>query len=182
VGRRRHEFVSPAVTIRRAEPTDADSIYQVMRQSRRDAFGGLLPQAALDWDAETPESFREFVRETVACEENAMWVALRDGAVVGVVELAWHQDATAGFVEASGAEVKSIHVRPPHRNEGIGSSLLDESVGSLPPEVTGLSLCVLAENDQARAFYERRGFERTGTTTTTHAAETVTEVVYHRPR
>ena len=181
MGRRRYEFVSPAVTIRRADPSDADCIYQVMRQSRRDAFSGLLPQTALDWGAEVPHAFREFVRDTVAHEESAMWVAVGDGTVVGVAELDWQEGATADFVEEAAAELRSIHVSPPRRREGIGSGLLDEALGALPSDVTGLSLCVLAENDRARAFYERRGFERTGTTTTTHAGETITEVVYHRP-
>ena len=151
-----------------------------MRRSRRDAFEGLLPPAALDWDTDVPEAFREFVWETVAHEENAMWVAVRGGVVVGVAELVWQPDATAEFVGESAAELKSIHVRPHDRNKGIGSALLTDAVVALPTDVTGVSLCVLRENERARAFYERRGFERTGTTTTTHAGDDVAEVVYHR--
>jgi len=152
-----------------------------MRQSRRDAFSGLLPPAALDWDADVPDSFETFVRETVSHGEKAMLVAVRGGVVVGVAELVWHPEATEGFVEASAAELKAIHVRPTDRNEGIGSTLLYEAIGALPSTVTGLSLCVLGENHRARAFYEQRGFEQTGTTTTTHAGDDFTEVVYRRP-
>lgn len=168
-------------TVRPARPADADAVYQVMRQSRRDAFSGLLPPAALDWDAAVPDAFEAFVRETVSHDEKAMLVATRAGAVVGVVELVWQPEATADFVAASAAELKAIHVRPADRNEGIGSMLLDEATGRLPSDVPGLSLCVLRGNQQARAFYERRGFEQTGTTTTTHAGDDFTEVVYHRP-
>lgn len=173
--------MSPDVTARPASPADADAIYEVMRRSRRDAFEGLLPPAALDWDAETPEAFGAFVWETVSHEEKAMVVAVRDGVVVGIAELVWRADAAADFVEPTAAELKAIHVRPSDRNEGIGSTLLDEAIGVLPSAVTGLSLCVLEGNQQARAFYERRGFERTGTTTTTHAGDDFTEVVYRRP-
>ncbi|MFB6071780.1 MAG: GNAT family N-acetyltransferase [Halobacterium sp.] len=74
----------------------------------------------------------------------------------------------------------SIHVRPSDWNEGVGTALLEAAVGVLPADAAGLSLCVLAENERARAFYERRGFERTGTTTTTHAGDEFTEVVYRR--
>ncbi len=111
-----------------------------------------------------------------------MLVAVSDGTVVGFAELIWQPKATDDFVEESDAELKAIHVRPADWNEGIGTKLLDEAVATLPPDVTGLSLCVLKENEQARAFYKRRGFEQTGTTTTTHAGDEFTEVVYYRPR
>lgn len=152
-----------------------------MRQSRRDAFSGLLPQAALDWDSEVPGAFREFVRATVAHGEKTMFVAVRDGAVVGVAELVWRPEASEDFVAESEAKLRAIHVRPADRNEGVGTALLEEAVGTLPPDVSGLSLCVLEENRRARAFYERRGFEHAGTTTTTHAGDDLTEVVYRRP-
>jgi ribosomal protein S18 acetylase RimI-like enzyme len=168
-------------TVRPARPADADAVYEVMRQSRRDAFSGLLPPAALDWDAAVPDAFDAFVRETVSHSEKAMLVATRDGAVVGVAELVWRPEATAEFVAASAAELKAIHVRPADRNEGVGSTLLDEAFATPPSDVAGLSLCVLRGNQQARAFYERRGFEQTGTTTTTHAGDDFTEAVYHRP-
>lgn len=169
------------VVVRRARPTDATSVYRVMRQSREEAFGGLLPPAALDWEAEVPESFHEFVRATVAHGEKATLVAVRDGTVVGFAELVWQPAATEAFVEDGDAELKAIHVRPADWNDGIGTKLLDEAVAMLPSNVTVLSLCVLVENEQARAFYERRGFEQTGTTTTTHAGDDFTEAVYRRP-
>lgn len=173
--------MSPDVTVRPARPADADCVYEVMRQSRRDAFSGLLPPAALDWAADTPDAFQTFVRDTVSHGEKAMFVAVRDGVVVGVAELVWHPDAAADFVETTAAELKAIHVRPADRNEGIGSTLLDGAVETLPSTVTELSLCVLRGNQQARAFYERRDFEQVGTTTTTHAGDDFTEVVYRRP-
>jgi ribosomal protein S18 acetylase RimI-like enzyme len=153
-----------------------------MRQSRGDAFGGILPPAALDWEAEIPDNFHEFIQATVEHEEKAMLVAVSDGTVVGSAELIWQPEATGDFVEESDAELKSIHVRPADQNEGIGTKLLDEAVAALPPDVAAISLCVLVENSQARAFYERRGFKQTGTTTTTHAGDEFTEAVYFRPR
>ena len=152
-----------------------------MRQSRGDAFVGILPPAALDWEAEVPDGFHEFIKATVAHEEKAMLVAVSDGTVVGFAEFIWQPEATGDFVEESDAELKAIHVRPADWNEGIGTELLDEAVARLPPDVAGISLCVLVENNKARAFYERRGFEQTGTTTTTHAEDEFTEAVYCRP-
>lgn len=152
-----------------------------MRQSRGEAFEGILPAAALDWAAELPEDFHEFIHATVTHEENAMLVAVSDGTVVGVAELIWQPEATGDFVEEPDAELKAIHVRPANWNEGIGTKLLAEADATLPPDVAGISVCVLVENEQARAFYERRGFEQAGTTTTTHAGADFTEAVYRRP-
>lgn len=109
-----------------------------------------------------------------------MLVAVSDGTVVGVAELVWQPEATEDFVEESEAELKAIHVRPANWNEGIGTKLLDEVIATLPSDVTGISLCVLVENEQTRAFYDRRGFQQTGTTTTTHAGDEFTETVYRR--
>ncbi|WP_434521073.1 GNAT family N-acetyltransferase [Halorubrum sp. AS12] len=170
------------LTTRRASPSDAAQIYQVMRRSRNEAFGGILPPAALDWDAESSDGFREFVRATVAHEEKVIVVAVSDATVVGVAELSWESEDTAEFVEASEAELKAIHVRPAEWNEGIGTGLIEKAVATLPADVSGVACCVLVENQRARAFYERRGFERTGTTTTTHAGDRFTEAVYRRPR
>lgn len=152
-----------------------------MNQSRSEAFGGILPAAALDWEAEAPEGFHEFIQATVVHEEKVMLVAVSDGTVVGFTELIWQPGATEDFVEESDAELKAIHVRPADWNEGIGTKLLDEAVATLPSNVAGISLCVLVENEQARAFYERRGFKQTGTTITMHAGDEFTEAVYCRP-
>ncbi|WP_232701841.1 GNAT family N-acetyltransferase [Halobacterium wangiae] len=170
-----------AVVVRRAEPADGDDIYQVMRRSRREAFAGLLPSSALDWGPEVPDEFREFVRATVADEESALLVAVREETVVGLAELVWNPEGTRDFAGATDAELRAIHVRPAEWNEGIGTKLLRVAIDALPSRVSGVALCVLVENERARTFYEERGFEQTGTVVTTHGDDDVTEAVYHRP-
>lgn len=169
------------VSIRRAQPTDIDGIYRVMRESRREAFKGLLPPDALDWDNEVSDGFREFVQDTTSHPEKRLFVTVCDDTVVGVAEIVWQPAETQAFVEASEAELNAIHVRPDRWNGGIGTELLTKTIASLPAHVSGIALCVLSDNERARAFYERRGFEQDGTTVTTYADEESTEVVYRRP-
>ncbi|GAA0655073.1 GNAT family N-acetyltransferase [Salarchaeum japonicum] len=64
----------------------------------------------------------------------------------------YDQDATRGIVE-------NVYVEPPHRNQGIGSRLLDAAETEL--EARGadtLAIAVMADNDAARALYESRGY------------------------
>ncbi|WP_276260283.1 GNAT family N-acetyltransferase [Haloglomus litoreum] len=168
------------VTIRAARPADVDGIFQVMRQSRRNAFAGLLPPDALDWDPEVSDGFRQFVHETLSADAKALLIALDEDHVLGLVELVWAPEETQDFVEEGEAELSAIHVRPDSWNQGIGTRLLDETLLRLPSQLSGVALCVLSENERARAFYDRRGFDRTGTTVNTYAGEERLEVVYHR--
>lgn len=169
------------VVIRRANPTDGDEIYQVMRQSRQKAFAGLLPPPSLDWDSKVSDDFQEFTQATIAHDEKALLVAVREEMVVGLAEFVWQSEATQDFAEATEAELKAIHVRPADWNEGIGTKLLHAAIDMLPSHVSGIALCVLVENKRARAFYDRRGFEQTGTVVTTYAEDDFTEAVYRRP-
>lgn len=168
------------VRVRRAKPADIGAIYHVTRRSREAAFSGLLPADALDWDADVTDGFRTFVADIIAHEDEAQLVAVSDGAVVGLAELGWHPAETQDFVGDSEAELKAIHVRPDRWDEGIGTELLTGAVDVLPARLSAIALCVLSENERARSFYERRDFERDGTTTSTVADEDYTEVVYRR--
>jgi ribosomal protein S18 acetylase RimI-like enzyme len=81
----------------------------------------------------------------------------RDARIVGFVmyhieQGMYEQDVRRGIVE-------NVYVRPPHRNEEIGSQLLDYAESVLATEgaeVVGLS--VLAKNEGARDLYRDRGY------------------------
>jgi GNAT superfamily N-acetyltransferase len=79
---------------------------------------------------------------TVVLPNQTVWVAERDGQIVGVVAL------RDGWVE-------QFYVLPGYQGLGIGSGLL-ATVKEASPE--GLSLWAFQRNTRARAFYEGRGF------------------------
>ena len=57
-----------------------------------------------------------------------------------------------------------MHVRPGHQGRGVGARLMAEIAAwcrTHHPDC-GLYLWVLAQNEGAQRFYERRGYERVG--------------------
>ncbi len=54
-----------------------------------------------------------------------------------------------------GEEVDRLYVDTPAQEKGVGSALMDQAKALSPDE---LRLVTLERNEQARRFYERRGF------------------------
>ena len=81
----------------------------------------------------------------------------RDRDIVGFVMYhiergMYEQDVVRGIVE-------NVYVRPPYRNEGAGSQLLEYAESALAAEGAAVvALSVLAENDGARDLYRDRGY------------------------
>jgi GNAT superfamily N-acetyltransferase len=87
-------------------------------------------------DADRPRLGRWIV------ERHEVWVAERDGHVVGFAALG------AGWLD-------HLYVDPEAQNAGIGTTLLEHAKRLQPG---GLQLWTFQRNDGARRFYERHGF------------------------
>ncbi|KZN23617.1 GNAT family N-acetyltransferase [Haladaptatus sp. R4] len=102
---------------------------------------------------------RGAVRDSIARHiiEDGLLVA-RDSGIVGFVmfELQtglYQQTTTRGLIQ-------NVYVAPSHRNEGVGSALLDEAEALLAERGAEVfSLDVMARNENARRLYENRGYE-----------------------
>lgn len=122
--------------IRRAVAEDADAITKVFLASRAAAMP-YLPRLYDD------EQTRAWIVHVVlpGC---TTWVAeAPSGEVVG-------------FAALDGDVLEHLYLRPDVRRQGLGTALLDR-VRQAGPD--GLSLRVFTRNTEARAFYERHGFE-----------------------
>jgi Acetyltransferase (GNAT) family len=87
----------------------------------------------------------------------AHWIAeLGSGEATTVI--AERDGVGIGFVVVSPGWLRSLFVRASEWGSGAGSALHDEAVELLEKEAAGASLWVLEENEQARAFYEHRGW------------------------
>ncbi|WP_049979486.1 GNAT family N-acetyltransferase [Halolamina rubra] len=81
-----------------------------------------------------------------------------DGDLAGFVEFSpetgsYRQDVDRGVIE-------NIYVRPAHRGTGLGADLLAAAEQRLlDAGADRISLEVLADNEAARRFYERQGYE-----------------------
>jgi GNAT superfamily N-acetyltransferase len=113
----------------------------------------------------------------------AQWVAQLDGRVVGIVHAGPSHDEDA---TPDAGEIHAIHVEPGLHGQGIGGRLLAAAVADL--QAAGLrtaTLWVIRDNNDARRFYEAKGWRPDGATKRTFMGDfdglpIVDEVRYER--
>ncbi len=141
--------------IRPYTEADLDRVGWVHSRSRREAYAGLVPEAALA--SITPERQAQVWRERMAAMPDpcAMFVADVDGLVVGFA---------LGRVDGNGTELNAIHVLAPQHGCGIGQALLERMAEEFRTwGRTDAHLWVVAGNERAQAFYRRNGWRQDGT-------------------
>jgi GNAT superfamily N-acetyltransferase len=123
----------PALSLRPAEPKDAEAIADVFLAARK-ASMPFLP------DLHTDEETRAWIRDVVL-ERDEVWVAAAG-------------DRIDGFLAMNGDVLDHLYVAPRLHGGGVGSALLAKAK-QLRPQ--GFHLWVFQRNMQARGFYEARG-------------------------
>jgi ribosomal protein S18 acetylase RimI-like enzyme len=142
-------------TLRPARLSDAAALAKVHVATWQQAYRGLLPddfldslslQASVDrWQQKLAQSARE------------VWVACEAERIVGFVSFGASRDGDAA--PAGTGEVYSLYVHPTAWRRGIGSALMEQALHNLRAlGYVEATLWVLRANQQARAFYEARGF------------------------
>ena len=135
--------VSPGTT----EDADAIADLWVALAAEQTAYGSRVD----------PEGNRASVREAAARH------AVADGLLVA------REEAIIGFVmfhveDANGGKrrgvVENLYVEPSHRDRGIGGELLARAERALTDQGAAfVSLEAMADNEDARRFYRRHGYE-----------------------
>lgn len=109
-----------------------------------DAFGSTHARDA----AYPPEKWTERL------ESSAWWVAVRDGADVGLV---------CGLAEEEGVHLLSMWVAPDARGAGLAGRLVDEVIAwARTAGAEQIGLWAVDQNATARALYARKGFTPSG--------------------
>jgi ribosomal protein S18 acetylase RimI-like enzyme len=153
--------MSSEVTVRWAEPADAEEIASVHIASWQASYRGLLPDETLDGlrlDQRTKQ-WRAWLAP--GGERAETLLAERDGAIAGFATLAMpSHDAD----EPEGvAEIPALYLDPSARRAGIGSRLVDDSLAEMRRRgFREAILWMLEGNDAANSFYERTGWRRDG--------------------
>ncbi|HJU48987.1 MAG TPA: GNAT family N-acetyltransferase [Gaiellaceae bacterium] len=139
--------------IRPAVPADGPSIAAVQRRTWHATYRGILPDDVLDGFDVDAAGRRWTAAVASPRPDSAVFVAEREGGVVGFAAVAGVED------EAGVGEVEAVYVAPEHQERGLGRGLLDAAVGSLSAlGFTEGILWVAAANHGARGFYERLGW------------------------
>ncbi len=146
------------VTIRPASPADAAGIADVHVRSWREAYTGIVPDdylAGLDPTQRTPvwtENLRRGPDEHVHT-----WVAERAARIVGFATIGPGRDED---VRRGDREIYSIYLEPEQWGHGVARDLMRTVIGEAGHN--RIVLWVMADNERARHFYRRHGFEPDG--------------------
>ena len=149
--------------IRAASLGDAEAIARVHTHSWQLAYQGILSKDFLDglqWETRVerwekglsdprPNSNSVFVSTTV------------DGMVTGFASIGEVRDED--LMPQKFFELYAIYVAPEYWDLGVGKSLWNAALASVPSGAGGVSLWVLTQNERGRRFYERSGFMPDGT-------------------
>lgn len=156
------------VSIRPAAPEDVTAVLRVAERSWQRAYGGFLPERAID--AAMEEWYdADRTRAAVDREDVSFFVAERDGDVVGFVR---GRPSEGEQVVTLGA----LYVEPERWGAGIGSALLDEFETYWSERgFEQASFRVLAENRVGTSFYRKHGYEAVDETEADLFGETVEE-------
>lgn len=135
--------------IRHADTGDAAGIGKVHAESWRTTYRGIVPDRYLDAIDEDEWSERQRRNLTEAPDDVVSLVAEVEGQIVGWAVGGPNREPDLDYA----GELYAIYLLPEHQRSGIGLRLtVDTGMGSM-------AVWVLAENHQARRFYETLGAE-----------------------
>jgi ribosomal protein S18 acetylase RimI-like enzyme len=141
-----------SVTIRLADPADAEPLAVLHLRVWEEAYTGLVPRRVLDERRARPLPDRTQVwRGRLALPEQDTWVAIADGP--GGAEIVGFAESGRGRDGSGRLELMALYVRASHYGTGLGHRLLVTAIGDRPAY-----LWVLDGNARAIRFYERHGF------------------------
>ena len=142
------------ITIRRAEPGDAQALVELAGEVGGEEGAWLLTTA--EWRSITDE--RRYLRAVRRHPDAAVYLAEDGDAVVGRLSLARDVHPASAHVADLGLMVAATH-----RRRGVGRALLDQAVAwAESAGVRKLELHVFPWNEPAIALYDSFGFEREG--------------------
>ena len=142
--------------LRLARLEDAPALAVVAVETWRAAYTGLMPDELIaKMNLERRE--RRFTEVLEAADPvKRMWVAERDGAVVGWASSGPCRDEDAA--DTTG-ELYGLYVLQDHWGSGAGRRLMQRVIDDFAQrEMAPVLLWVLTANKRARHFYERAGF------------------------
>ncbi|MGC5052665.1 N-acetyltransferase family protein [Micromonospora sp. DT48] len=147
------------VTLRAATPDDLMAVGALHQRSRVATYSSFLPPEALA--DPTPQAMGEYWAERWKWERDSHWMtlAVRDDTLVGF--------SYSGPDDEEGPDTGllcAIHLAPAERGRGVGRELMIEALAGMRERGWRRAvLWVLRENVAARRFYERGGWQPTGT-------------------
>jgi ribosomal protein S18 acetylase RimI-like enzyme len=145
---------TPALTFRLATPADVGAIVPLVESAYRGDVsrkGWTTEADLLDGQRTDPDGVAELIAKPASC----MLLAERDGALLACANLERRGDA--GYFGM-------FSVRPDLQGAGIGRATLAEAerIAREDWQCREMQMTVISVRDELIAWYERRGYRRTG--------------------
>lgn len=146
------------ITIRKAEPKDANILGHIQVTSWRSAFRNIASDDYLD-NMVSAEHQAEDWKEILPDSEQIVFVAETENKLVGY---AWAHNEDDESIEWD-SELISMHILPEYKRQGIGRRLFAAVASQLKEQgCKSVYLWVLEENHPSRKFYEALGGQYAG--------------------
>ena len=149
--------------IRIASIGDAEAIARVHTRSWQLAYQGIMSKDFLDglrWETRV-ERWVKILSDPSPDSRSVFVSTTNEGTVTGFASIGEVRDED--LKPQKFFELYAIYVAPEYWDLGFGNALWNAALASVPPSTSGVSLWVLTQNERARRFYERSGFESDGT-------------------
>lgn len=152
------------IRVRFAKPEDAPQIAKIHVKTWQCAYRGQIPDAYLDSLSieKRTKSWEENLNNSKS--ESKTFVAEEDGKILGFANVGSSRDKE---VSPETGELWSIYVDPDNMGKGVGTQLLNASLGYLREQgFKKAILWVLTSNHKTRDWYESKGWKVEGKTKT----------------
>jgi len=162
-----------SLTIRKARPSDAESVARIYVESWRDTYPLVLPARLLSGMTVEGQSARWRNAIAIAARE-AVYVAEDKDRIVGMTSMGRARDSGLGY----DAEIYTLYVDPMLTGRGIGRALLGGAFAALAER--GHTRCVIWAHagNPARFFYEAMGGKPIAERTTSMMGVGVPEIAF----
>ncbi|MFB6094959.1 MAG: GNAT family N-acetyltransferase [Halodesulfurarchaeum sp.] len=160
-----------AVDVREARAEDVGAVRRIARSSLESSYLGVLEAEGIGVAVERWYA-RDRFEEKLGHEPTQILVGQRGSELAGFSEAELEADGSVGAINW-------LHVDPHHRNEGIGSTLLEHTEEALAESgAERLEGRVLKENEVGNEFYRSHGYTLSGNRVIEIAGESVLENRY----
>lgn len=152
------------MNVRRYDPSDADALWDLKRAFERE-LGAKDDEKATKYENKLTDEYRErylsWVTDCIERDPGCLVVAEDEDAGGAVVGYAFVLPEDLAFIWDA-AVLNELYLRPEYRGTDVATTLVADAFDhartqSLP--LDRLLLDVDPENERARAFYEKIGFE-----------------------
>lgn len=146
------------VTVRAATAADADAIGGIGARAWETTYRGIVPDPVLDeWIASTAAGWRDAFEQRPPDSPVRVWVAERDGVVIGYAATSPAKDEWLPPPDGAG-ELTSLYLEPDAIGRGVGRLLYEHAVVDLHARgFDPLVIWAFRDNPLARRFYDRMG-------------------------